>query len=91
MQLPDGLAKHLHEQLEDQRGSEDARVARGNALGFGVLGERRARDDELRRSLELPAAASGGVLGAREEESRGAVCVLLRLSPRENLREAREL
>ena len=91
MQLPDGLAKHLREQLEDQRGSEDARVARGNALGFGVLGERRARDDELRRSLKLPAAASGGVLGAREEESRGAVCVLLRLSPRENLREAREL
>ena len=91
MQLPDGLAKHLREQLEDQRGSEDARVARGNALGFGVLSERRARDDELRRSLELPAAASGGVLGAREEESRGAVCVLLRLSPRENLREAREL
>jgi hypothetical protein len=69
MQLPDGLAKHLHEQLEDQRGSEDARVARGNALGFGVLGERRPRAHQRRRTRTRLGAPRGGGLGARPAAS----------------------
>ena len=90
MQLPDTLAKHLHEQLADQWESGDARVARGSALGWAVLGERQKRDAALRSSLELPAPDSGGIEGAREELSRGAACVLLRLSPAAHLATARE-
>ena len=67
MQLPDALVKHLHEQLADQAGSDDAQVARGSALGWGALGRRQQRDAELRSSLELPAPDSSGIEGAREE------------------------
>ena len=90
MQLPDTLAKHLHEQLADQVGNDDAHVARGSALGWGVLGHRQRRDAELRRGLELPAPDGSGIEGAREELLRGAACVLLRLSPAAHLATARE-
>ena len=90
MQLPDTLAKHLHEQLADQADSDDAHVARGSALGWGVLGRRQRRDAELRRGLELPAPDGSKVESAREELLRGAVCVLLRLSPAAHLATARE-
>ena len=90
MQLPDTLAKHLNEQLADQAGSDDAHVARGSALGWGVLGHRQRRDAELRRGLELPAPDGSGIEGAREELLRGAVCDLLRLSPAAHLATARE-
>ena len=90
MQLPDTLAKHLHEQLADQADSDDAHVARGSALGWGVLGRRQRRDAELRRGLELPAPDGSKIEDAREELLRGAVCVLLRLSPAAQLATARE-
>tara|TARA_B100001105_G_scaffold203643_1_gene167420 strand:+ start:2369 stop:3049 length:681 start_codon:yes stop_codon:yes gene_type:complete len=90
MQLPDTLAKHLHEQLADQADSDDAHVTRGSALGWGVLGRRQRRDAELRRGLELPAPDGSKIEGAREELLRGAVCVLLRLSPAAHLATARE-
>ena len=90
MQLPDTLAKHLHEQLADQADSDDAHVARGSALGWGVLGRRQRRDAELRRGLELPAPDGSKIEDAREELLRGAVCVLLRLSPAAHLATARE-
>ena len=90
MQLPDALAKHLHEQLADQAGSDDAQAVRGSALGWGVLGRRQQRDTELHRSLELPAPGGSGIEVAREELLRGAVCVLLRLSPAAHLATARE-
>ena len=90
MKLPDTLAKHLHEQLADQADSDDAHVARGSALGWGVLGRRQRRDAELRRGLELPAPDGSKIEGAREELLRGAVCVLLRLSPAAHLATARE-
>ena len=90
MQLPDTLAKHLHEQLADQADSDDAHVARGSALGWGVLGRRQRRDAELRRGLELPAPDGSKIEGAREERLRGAVCVLLRRSPAAHLATARE-
>ena len=90
MQLPDTLAKHLHAQLADQADSADAHVTRGSALGWGVLGRRQRRDAELRRGLELPAPDGSKIEGAREELLRGAVCVLLRLSPAAHLATARE-
>ena len=49
MKIPDHLQKPLLEQLGDQTNSDDYLILRGSALGYGLLGDNKKRDEFYHR------------------------------------------
>ncbi len=91
MKIPDHLRPPLMEQLEDQSESDDCTAMRGSALGYGLLGEDKKRDEFILRSLETPEPEFEGNELARELQARAAGLILLDKDANELLDRAKEV
>mgnify|MGYP001345071757 FL=1 len=91
MKIPDHLRPPLMEQLEDQSESDDCIVMRGSALGYGLLGEDKKRDEFILGSIETSEPELEGNELARELQARAAGLVLLDSDASELLDRAKEL
>ena len=91
MNIPDHLRPPLMEQLEDQSESDDCIVMRGSALGYGLLGKDKKRDEFILGSIETSEPELEGNELARELQARAAGLVLLDSDASELLDRAKEL
>ena len=91
MKIPDHLRPPLIEQLEDQIDSDDFIVIRGSALGYGLLGEDKKRDEFILRSLETPEPEFKGNELARELQARAAGLIFLKKDAKELLDRAKKV
>ena len=91
MKIPDHLRPPLVEQLADQSDSDDYIVMRGSALGHGLLGEDKKRDEFIMNSLKTPEPELEGNELARELQARAAGLVLLDKDANELLDRAKEI
>jgi len=71
MKIPDHLQKPLLEQLGDQSNSDDYLILRGSALGYGLLGDNKKRDEFIARFISIDVQNLEGNFLARELQARG--------------------